>query len=231
MDIQVSSQPRAAAVRAARPRRRAAPPSCSSRFRGVGVGGGPRRSDRFDGRQRRRRRHARRDPRRPRGAPAMLVDPHTAVGIARGPRAAPRPRRADGVPGHRPPGQVPRRRRAGHRDPPAAAGAPGRPVRARGALRRSCRPTWPPSRPTSSRRSSTTRSRGRRSSAEGRRQSRAGGRTWRCTSAAREPSTRLLAAASLIVGAFGLGVGMASSAQAVPPPWAAAADCHRSTPG
>jgi len=34
---------------------------------------------------------------------------------------------------------------------------------------------------------------------------------------------RLLAAASLIVGAFGVGVGMASSAQAVPPPWADAA--------
>ena len=56
----------------------------------------------------------------------MLVDPHTAVGIGAAPREPPAGCR-DGQPGHGPPGQVPRRRRAGDRDPAGAPGAPGRP--------------------------------------------------------------------------------------------------------
>ena len=59
----------------------------------------------------------------------VLLDPHTAVGVGRGGRAATGSRRADGVSGHRPSGQVPRRRRGGHRGAAAAAAGPGRPAR------------------------------------------------------------------------------------------------------
>ena len=60
------------------------------------------------------------------GRTGILVDPHTAVGLGAGPRRRARAGGADGHAGHRPPGQVPRRRRA---RPPASA--------------RRCRPTWP----------------------------------------------------------------------------------------
>ena len=88
-----------------------------ARFRGVGVGRGPRGIPRFDAAsvddeatlEVIRDLHAR---------TGMLVDPHTAVGIGAARRPPARSRRADGVPGHRPPRQVPRRRRAGHRGPP-----------------------------------------------------------------------------------------------------------------
>ena len=65
----------------------------------------------------------------------ILVDPHTAVGIGGRLRPVRTRRVADGLPGHRPPGQVPRRGRGRHRHPPAAARPPGRPVRPRRALR------------------------------------------------------------------------------------------------
>ena len=70
-------------------------------------------------RPRRRRRDARRSSPRRTTRTGVLVDPHTAVGLG----AAAACRRDPAVPmvcaGHRPPGQVPRRRRGGHRHPPA----------------------------------------------------------------------------------------------------------------
>ena len=67
----------------------------------------------------------------------MLVDPHTAVGVGAVERAAAGSSGRTGRhAGDGPPGEVPRRRRAGHRRAPAAAGAPRRPVRAPRALHR-----------------------------------------------------------------------------------------------
>ena len=56
----------------------------------------------------------------------MLIDPHTAVAVGAVERAAVVDRRTDRHVGHRAPGQVPRRRRARHRHPAAASGAPRR---------------------------------------------------------------------------------------------------------
>ena len=53
-------------------------------------------------------------------ATGVLVDPHTAVGIGAA-RACRSGDVADGRAGHRPPGQVPRRRGAGHRRPARAS--------------------------------------------------------------------------------------------------------------
>ena len=143
MDIQVSSQPRAAAVRALRPRRRAdrrahgPVPRRAARSRSTPVAStcwpstGPRRGSTTTARA------------------AIIAELYERTGHAhrsahgggpgrRGLRGAAPIRRADGRALHRPPGQVPRRGRGGHRRAAAAARPPGRPVRAAGALRRSC---------------------------------------------------------------------------------------------
>ena len=54
-------------------------------------------------------------------ATGVLVDPHTAVGLGAAARVPARSVGADGGAGHRPPGQVPRRGRGGHRRAAAAA--------------------------------------------------------------------------------------------------------------
>ena len=120
MDIQVSSQPRAPAVRAARARRRRG-------GRADGRGSGPRARSRSTadrlgllGEQWSARPPRRRRDHRPIIAPSARAHRHAdrpphrgRAGRRRGLPA--RRRRAHGVPGHRPPGQVPRRRRGGHR--------------------------------------------------------------------------------------------------------------------
>ena len=83
-------QPRAAAVRAARPRRRRAPPSCCGGSATLGLGRG---APRDELPRRARSTTTRRSPRSPRVHDAergYLVDPHTAVGLAaaRAPAAA-----------------------------------------------------------------------------------------------------------------------------------------------
>ena len=76
--------------------------------------------------------HDRRDATRRSG---IVVDPHTAVGIGRGDAGRPRSRRADRRARDRPSGEVPRRRRDGHRRAARAARPPRRPVRPTRALR------------------------------------------------------------------------------------------------
>ena len=108
------------------------------RFRADGAASAKRLADhaRFERRRGSTTRRRSRSIRHVHDASGVLVDPHTAVGIGAAEPAAAgaaAPRRWS--PGHRPPGEVPRRRRGGHRHPAAAARPPGRPVRPARALR------------------------------------------------------------------------------------------------
>ena len=133
---------RAPAVRDERPRRRPAPPSSCARFRATGPlddRGRPARRAGSAGAFRAARVDDDDDARRDRAGSTPttgMLDRPAHRDRHRAPpgcwRATPSPGRHAG---HRPPGEVPRRRRAGHRGPPGAARPPRRPVRAARAHR------------------------------------------------------------------------------------------------